>query len=203
MLQAKVQAIYYCHNWEHPIKALRKQYEQYSASFRREFANSRLTIPERTGRTAAALTHVDFDMMLLWAAFPKILRVNHRFSSTVTEQEKVKTFFAVLAAGAVIFTAFLGCQRLDRWEQAKAFWTAQLRQAQDNMPREIPHDIMVNLSADDLTEAINRLDQASRAHTHAAYELRLCLGNKPFGLPLTDEQNRLKRSDSPGASCRT
>jgi len=103
----------------------------------------------------------------------------------------VKTFFAVLAAGAIIFAAFLGWQRLDRWEQAKAYWTAQFRQAQANMPREIPRDIMVNLSVDDLTEAINRLDQASRARTHAAYELRLYLENKPFGLPLTDQENRL------------
>jgi dCMP deaminase len=28
MLQAKVEAIYYIHDWQHPIKALREQYEQ-------------------------------------------------------------------------------------------------------------------------------------------------------------------------------
>jgi dCMP deaminase len=28
MLQAKVQAIYYIHDWQHPIRALREQYEQ-------------------------------------------------------------------------------------------------------------------------------------------------------------------------------
>ena len=103
----------------------------------------------------------------------------------------MKTFVALLAAGAIIFAAFVGWQRLDRWEQAKAYWTAQFRQAQDNMPRETPRDTMVNLSIDDLTEAINRLDHATRARTHAAHELRLYLENKPFGLPLTDEENRL------------
>jgi hypothetical protein len=103
----------------------------------------------------------------------------------------VKTFFAILAAGAIIFAAFLGWERPDRWEQAKAYWTAQFRQANDSMPRDIASDIMVNLSVDDLTDAINRLDQSSPARTHASYELRLYLENKPFGFPLTDEENRL------------
>src|SRR5512133_3688555 len=103
----------------------------------------------------------------------------------------MKTFVAVLAAGAIIFVAFVGWQRLDRWEQAKPYWTAQFRQAQANMPQEIPHDITVNLSADDLTEDINRLDYATRSRTFAAHELRLYLEDKPFGLPLIDEENRL------------
>jgi hypothetical protein len=47
----------------------------------------------------------------------------------------MKTFVAVLAAGAIIFAAFVGWQRLDRWEQAKAYWMAQFHQAQANMPR--------------------------------------------------------------------
>ena len=103
----------------------------------------------------------------------------------------MKTFIVVLAAGAIIFAAFVGWQRLDRWEQAKVYWTAQFRQARDNMLREMPRDIMVNLSVDALTEAINRLDHATSVRTRAAHELRLYLENKPFRLPLFDEENRL------------
>ncbi|NLO79389.1 MAG: dCMP deaminase family protein [Xanthomonadaceae bacterium] len=33
MLQAKIKAIYYLHDWQHPLKDLREQYEQLQAAF--------------------------------------------------------------------------------------------------------------------------------------------------------------------------
>jgi dCMP deaminase len=57
MLQAKIQEIYYLHDWQHPIQALREQYEQIQgrlgvrqwkiADPRAEWANGSSKIPER------------------------------------------------------------------------------------------------------------------------------------------------------------
>jgi hypothetical protein len=53
MLQARVQAIYYIHDWQHPIKALHEQYEKYKRGW--VCTNSRLLIQMKNGRILGAL----------------------------------------------------------------------------------------------------------------------------------------------------
>ena len=69
------------------------------------------------------------------------------------------TFFGVLAAGIVLFALYIGWQRLDRWEQGKNYWIAQLSQAQINTSPVIP-----GLSSEDYQRQIGELDGQLRVH---------------------------------------
>jgi hypothetical protein len=54
------------------------------------------------------------------------------------------SFLGVLAAGLILFALYIGWQRLDRWEQGKNYWLAQLGQAHVNTSRVIPGQYAAN-----------------------------------------------------------
>ncbi|MEY2608271.1 MAG: hypothetical protein QOH31_6125 [Verrucomicrobiota bacterium] len=97
------------------------------------------------------------------------------------------TFLGVVAAGIVLFALYIGWQRLDRWEQGKNYWIAQLSQAQINTSPVIP-----GLSSEDYQRQIDELDGQLRVHQRAGEQLRLYLDNKPFRLPLTSTERKIR-----------
>jgi hypothetical protein len=102
------------------------------------------------------------------------------------------SFLGVLAAGLILFALYIGWQRLDRWEQGKNYWLAQLSHARINSGPVIP-----GLSPEDYQRQIDELDGQLKAHRQVTHELRLYLDNKPFGLPLTPEEKKLRERLGP------
>jgi hypothetical protein len=97
------------------------------------------------------------------------------------------SFLGVLAAGLILFALYIGWQRLDRWEQGKNYWIAQLGHAHINTSPVIP-----GLSPEDYQRQTDELDGQLRVHQRAAEQLHLYLDNKPFGLPLTSTERKIR-----------
>jgi len=99
------------------------------------------------------------------------------------------TFIGALAAGIILFALYLGWQRLDRWEQGKNYWMAQLSEV--HLPS---GPVVPGLSAAEYEAQIAETTAALREHAEAARQLQLYLVNKPFGLSLTHlEREYLRR----------
>jgi hypothetical protein len=115
-------------------------------------------------------------------------------SSTIPDAMKTAlfTFLGVLAAGLILFAIYIGWQRLDHWEQGKNYLLAQLDQAHVNTSQVIP-----GLSPEDYQRQIDELGGQLKARRNVVHELRLYLDNKPFGLPLTAEERKLRESLGP------
>ena len=103
------------------------------------------------------------------------------------------TFLGALVAGLILFALYIGWQRLDHWEQGKDYWIAQLGQAHVNTRGVIP-----GLSPEEYQRQIDELDGQLKGRRRVAHELRLYLDKtKPFGLPLTAEERKLRESLGP------
>ena len=109
-------------------------------------------------------------------------------SRSLLQRMEVRIFFAVLAAGAILFGVYLAWLRIDRWNQGLAFVTSGLYGELQLAAR---YASTSPESARAYRDAINTQDRDVKKAAESAIAL---LDNKPFGIPLTPEQRKL-RSD--------
>jgi hypothetical protein len=117
----------------------------------------------------------------------------------------VATFLAIIAAAAVILTALWAKQRIDQWERAKEMCYAQaetemkmtqLRATRDQSEmRSMAQSAMDSQDVAAVAQrAATSLDAIKESRANIAEierKLMAILDAKPFGLPLTDEEEKV------------
>jgi len=104
-------------------------------------------------------------------------------------RDGMKKFFVVLAAGLVLFFLYLGSQRLERWQQSELRLVNHIDGLRHGGSKLSGH----YKSIDSLKRQLDLLQEGKSELGEAYRNLALTLDQKPFHLPLSADEKRLRK----------